>query len=334
MNPFALARLRAWMENQGFERFFVQQPENFSWLTGGGDNTVVAFRPVAAWLEVTPETVRLHASKIEAGRLLDEEAPGLEVLRYPWYSPPTPQGQSDLEHDLTTLRLVLSPAEQERYRALGREAAMALGESLRFADPGWSEYDLAGAISEELLSKGIQPLVLLVAGEERLFRYRHPIPTRRPLGRLFMGVICGRRHGLFANVSRLRSFGHLEARSLNEQICQVEAAALEASQPGATLGEVLEQIRSAYQRIGRAEEFENHHQGGLTGYRSREVLARPGNPTKLEVGMALAWNPSLPGAKVEDTFLITEHGLENLTQDPQWPMMQVAGRLRPMVLEG
>ena len=334
MNSFALTRLRAWMEGQGFTRFFVQQPENFAWLTGGGDNTVVTFRPVAAWLEVTPGGVRLHASQIEAGRLLDEEVPGLEVVRYPWYSPPAPQGPSDSEHDLTPLRLVLSPEEQARYRALGRDAAAALGESLRFADPGWSEYELAGAISEELLSKGIQPLVLLVAGEERLFRYRHPIPQQRPLGRLFMGVICGRRHGLIASVSRLRSFGHPEAQRLNRQVCQIEAAALEASRPGATLGEVLESIRAAYQAIGQPQEFENHHQGGLTGYRSREVLARPGNPTRLEPGMALAWNPSLPGAKVEDTFLLGETGLENLTFDPAWPSTQVNGRLRPMVLEG
>jgi len=334
MNTTALARLRSWMRTQGFGRFFVQQPENFAWLTGGGDNTVVSFRPVAAWLEITADAVRLHASQIEAGRLLDEEVWGIEVVRYPWYSPPSSEGPNDAEHDLTPLRLVLSKEEQDRYRALGLDAATALGESIRFADAGWSEYDLAGAIAEELWSKGIQPLVLLVAGEERLFRYRHPIPKQRPLGRLFMGVVCGRRHGLIANVSRLRSFGHPEAKSLNEQICQVEAAALNASQPGATLGEVLEKIRAGYGAIGRSSEFENHHQGGLTGYRSREVLARPGNPTRLEVGMALAWNPSLPGAKVEDTFLITEVGLENITADPQWPMTRIEGRLRPLVYEG
>jgi Xaa-Pro dipeptidase len=334
MNDLALTRLWAWMEAQGFARFFVQQPKNFAWLSGGGDNTVVTFRPAAAWLEVTLGSVRLHASQIEAGRLLDEEVMGLEVVRYPWYSPPAPEGPSDLEHDLTPLRLVLSPEEQARYRTLGREAATALGESLRFADPDWSEHELAGAIAEELLSRGIQPLVLLVAGEERLFRYRHPIPKQQRLGRLFMGVVCGRRHGLIANLSRLRSFGHPEAQRLNQQVCQVEAAALEASRPGATLGEVLERIRAAYKDTGHPQEFENHHQGGLTGYRSREVLARPGNPTQLEPGMALAWNPSLPGAKVEDTFLLTKQGLENLTLDPAWPMTSVDGRPRPMVLEG
>lgn len=321
------------MENHSFPRFFVQQPENFAWLTGGGDNTVVSFRPVSAWLEITSDTVRLHSSQIEAARLAEEEAPGLKVVRYPWYSPPAAQGPSDLEHDLTPLRLVLSREEQDRYRALGLDAAAALGEGIRSAKPDWSEYELAGAIGEGLLSRGIQPLVLLVAGEERLFRHRHPIPKMRPLGRLCMGVVCGRRHGLIANVSRLRSFGHPEAKALHKHVCQVEAAALRASQTGATLGQVLEKIRAGYSAIGRAQEFENHHQGGLTGYRSREVLALPGNPTRLEAGMALAWNPSLPGAKVEDTFLLTETGLENLTPDPRWPMMTVDNRLRPMVYQ-
>ncbi|WP_027882948.1 M24 family metallopeptidase [Meiothermus rufus] len=333
MNPTALHRLRTWMYAQGLKHFFLQQPENFAWLTGGGDNTVVAFRPAAAWLEVTPQAVRLHASQIEAERLLEEEAPGLELVRYPWFQPPTPQGPSDLEHDLTPLRLILSPEEATRYRALGQETATALGQALRAARPEWSERQLAGAIAEELHSRGIQPLVLLVAGEARVFRYRHPLPQPAPLGRLCLGVVCGRRHGLVASVSRLRSFGHPMAQLLNQQVAQVEAAALAASRAGASLGEVLEAIRAGYQAIGQAGAFEEHHQGGLTGYRPREVLARPHSPQRLEVGMALAWNPSLPGAKLEDTFLLTPQGLENLTFDPHWPSFALEGRLRPLVYE-
>lgn len=333
MNLTGLTRLRAWMAERSLERLFVSQPENFAWLSGGGENTVVAFRPVGAALEVTFDAVRLHSSRIEATRLREEELAGVEVVTYPWYKP-LPQGPSDAHHDLTALRLALSPEEQARYRLLGRDTAVALGESVRFADPTWSETDLAAAVSEELWAKGIQPLVLLVAGEERVFRYRHPVPKPRPLGRLFMAVVCGRRQGLIASVTRLRSFGHPQAASLNQAVCQVEAAILEASRPGATLGEVLQTAQAAYAELGQAEEFENHHQGGLTGYRPREVLAVPGEGTRLEVGMALAWNPSLPGGKVEDTFLLTESGLENLTLDPDWPMAPVEGRLRPRVYEG
>lgn len=333
MNSTALARLRGWMAERGLEQFFVQNPENFAWLTGGGENTVVAFRPVGATLEVTPGTVRLHSSRIEAPRLRDEELPDLEVITYPWYEA-LPRGPNDSIHDLTPLRLVLSAEEQDRFRLLGQETASTLGESVRFADPQWSEYDLAGAASEGLIAKGIQPLVLLVAGEERVFRYRHPVPKQSPLGRLSMAVVCGRRDGLVVSATRLRSFGHPEAKVLNEQVCQVEAAMLNASKPGATLGEVLGATKAAYAAIGKAEEFENHHQGGIAGYRPREVLAVPGEGTRLEVGMALAWNPSLPGGKLEDTFLLTDTGLENLTADPNWPSIKVEGRLRPLVYEG
>jgi len=77
---------------------------------------VDTFRPVGAWLEIIPDTIRLHSSQIEAGRLLDEEVAGMEVVRYAWYSPPSSGGPNDMEHDLTLLRLVLFQEERARYR--------------------------------------------------------------------------------------------------------------------------------------------------------------------------------------------------------------------------
>lgn len=320
------------MEGQSFSVFHIVRPENFAWLTGGGDNTVVAGEGVA-WLEVAEGKVRLHTSRIEAERMIDEEVSGVdEVISYPWHVVPGPGHPNDLEHDLTSLRLVLSPEEQERFRALGRDAARAVGEALRAARPEWTERKLAGAIAEEARSRGIQPVVLLVAGEERIFKYRHPLPKDRPLGRLAMAVICGRRDGLIANLTRLCSFGHPQIDALYKQVLFVEEAALDATRPGATLDDVLSAIRGAYRRLGRPEAFEDHHQGGLAGYRPREVLAVPGEKTRLQAGMAVAWNPSLPGAKVEDTFLITSEGLENLTSDPDWPSVEVEGHKRPDIL--
>jgi len=336
VNPTALQKLRGWMSRHGFERFFVQNPENFAWLSGGGDNTVVVNRPVA-WLEVpgpASAPVRLHTSRIEARRLAEEEVEGLEVVGHPWYSPPGLPRPNDSEHDLTPLRLVLSPEEQRRYRALGQDAARAVGQVMQDAEPDWTESELVGAVSSALYARGIQPVVLLAAGEERIFQYRHPLPKNRPLGKLGMAVLCGRRQGLIANVTRLKTWGHSEARGLMDHVLRVESAALSSTLPGKTLSEVFAALRGAYAAIGRPEAIEEHHQGGLTGYRPREMLATPSNPTVLEASMAVAWNPSLPGAKVEDTFLIGENGLENLTLDPHWPMLEVEGRLRPGLLEG
>jgi len=73
----------------------------------------------------------------------------------------------------------------------------------------------------------------------------------------------------------------------------------------------------------------DHHQGGPAGYTPRTFLATPSETRALTPGMAVAWNPSLPWAKSEDTFLIGESGtLENLTWDAAWPSTVVAGRAR------
>jgi hypothetical protein len=52
----------------------------------------------------------------------------------------------------------------------------------------------------------------------------------------------------------------------------------------------------------------------------------------VRVGQAFAWNPWAPGAKVEDTCLLTTSGLDMLTVDPGWPTVTVGGRARPEVL--
>jgi Xaa-Pro dipeptidase len=329
MDPEAWNRLRRFMEEMGFGRLFVARPENFAWLLGG-ENTLGMGEGVA-YLEVGEEVV-LHTSAIEHPRMVEEEAPGLPVRVHPWYAFPPPPSPSDLEHDLTPLRLVLSSRAQEAFRRLGREAAVAVGEVVRQARTDWKECELAGALAEALWARGIRPLLLLVAGEERLFRHRHPLPKDRPLGRAFMAVACAYRDGLVANLTRMVALDHPEVEARYRRVLEVERVALEASRPGATLGGVLAAIQRAYGEVGFPGAWEEHHQGGVGGFRSREVLATPGHPLALQVGMALAWNPSLAGAKVEDTFLLTEEGLLNLTEDPSWPTVEVGGRGRPDLL--
>ncbi len=332
MDLEALARLRAWMGARGFARFYVARPENFAWLTGGV-NALAPLGEGVGYLEVG-EGIRLHTTPPEHPRLVEEEALGLEAVLHPWYALPPPPGPSDLEHDLTPLRLVLTQRAQAVFRALGAKAARAVGEVVRTAQPRWRERTLAGALAEALWGEGIRPLLLLVAGEERLFRHRHPLPKDRPLGRAFMAVVCAEAGGLVASLTRMAAFGQQEVEALYKKVLRVEAEALSASRPGASLGAVLEAIRKGYEAVGHPGAFLEHHQGGVAGFRPRETFATPGHPLRLEPGMALAWNPSLPGAKVEDTFLLRDGGLENLTEDPFWPGVEVEGRRRPDLWRG
>ena len=82
----------------------------------------------------------------------------------------------------------------------------------------------------------------------------------------------------------------------------------------------------------RPDAWRDHHQGGPTGYLARERVATPGDDALLPAGAAVAWNPSLPGSKSEDTVLVRPDGrLEVVTFDPRWPTTEVAGRDRPAV---
>jgi Xaa-Pro aminopeptidase len=105
------------------------------------------------------------------------------------------------------LRLVLTPAEQERCRVLCRDAGTAIEETAEIVEPGMSELEITGVLAAETYDRGLVPIVVLVATDERVSRYRHPIPTARRLQQYALLVLCARRHGLVANVTRVVPFG-------------------------------------------------------------------------------------------------------------------------------
>ena len=50
---------------------------------------------------------------------------------------------------------------------------------------------------------------ILIATDERIFNFRHPLPTAKKLERYAMLILCGRQHGLVCSITRLVHFGHL-----------------------------------------------------------------------------------------------------------------------------
>jgi hypothetical protein len=52
----------------------------------------------------------------------------------------------------------------------------------------------------------------------------------------------------------------------------------------------------------------------MTGYASREVIANPAAEQEIKEGQAFAWNPSLEGAKAEETFVLGPDGPKILTR--------------------
>jgi Xaa-Pro aminopeptidase len=213
----------------------------------------------------------------------------------------------------------------ERYRALGRDAAVALESTARAVERGMSELEISGVLASECRSRDILPLVDLVGADDRIDRYRHPIPTERRVERTVMLAVTGRRAGLHASLTRFVSFGPVEPdrEARAPSTARVDARYLRASRPGASLAEVFAAGVDQYAREGYPGEEERHHQGGLTGYGGREIFATAAAGHVLEEHQALAWNPSITGTKSEDTVLVREGFQEILTRTGDWPELDV-----------
>ncbi len=346
-----LSRVRVLLE-AGLDAIVLRGPGPVAWLSAGGRTHIEATAALGvAAVVVTSDTVEVVTSVNEVDRLAAEELAGLEAKWrvLPWDTDLTtvlPAGQRvgsdvpyggcrDLAAPLEAARRALTVPEADRYRELGADAAVALTDACYRLDPGASEQHAAALVAAAMMERAIDPMVLLVAGAQRLAAHRHPLPTAARLGDRAMVVLCGRRHGLIANLTRLVSWGPLRADDDDAyaRLLEVDAAYNIATRTGATVGHVFTVGVGAYARAGLAvDEALNHHQGGPTGYATREWLATADSAAMVEERQPFAWNPSVPGLKCEDTVLAHADWPEVLTVDPRWPTRLVAGLARPLIL--
>lgn len=336
----------------------------FAWATAGGSNTVLlAAETGVAEVLVTETDAWILTDEIEVQRLKDEQLPNdsddsdgspYQLYVNPWakssqrevfvreateggkiLSDRPTQTESSLPQSLIHYRRALLPSELERYRQVGQLASQAMTEVLTQAQPAWTEYQLAGAGAEALWARGLHPVLTLAAGDRRLL-YRHPLPSREVIGRQAMLVFCARQYGLIISLTRFVYFGGLSDhdRTLHRSVAEIEAVALNHSQVGTPLNTIYNALAMAYAQYGYPNAIREHHQGGTAGYGAREVVATSETSDRLTANMILAWNPSIPGAKIEDTFLLNpDNSLENLSFDTQFPHIEVAGRRRAVPLD-
>ncbi|MBE3577644.1 MAG: M24 family metallopeptidase [Limnochordales bacterium] len=353
------ARVRTLLEEEGAQALLLNQRPDIAWFTGGADVHVARDEAPVAALLITAEKVFILTTEIEAARLQREEfAPVAgstiwQINARPWTRTLEEQletivsGRAVLTDDpafaaaaaaagntlwkyrpekIAALRYPLTPAEVERYRQGGRLVARALEEAARAVRRGQSELEIAADLDRRLQERGLEPTVTLVAADDRIRLFRHPIPTgTRVLSRCML-VTCARYFGLTIAATRLVQLGRLpvDLERRHQAVLQVEAAMLAASRPGVTMAEVYQTAVQAYAAQGFPGEERLHHQGGTIGYRNRDYRAEPGSTLRIHAWQAVAWNPSITGTKTEDTFLVTESGLELLSAgETGWPMINV-----------
>ncbi|HEX2112481.1 MAG TPA: M24 family metallopeptidase [Gaiellaceae bacterium] len=338
-------------ETAGFEGLVASTPASVRWLLCGRGRPVDTAAPDAGYAVVlVRERALVLTPNIEAGRAKTEERfeeLEYELISYPWHEGPAPAiarltagarvvSDTDLDASLASLRRRLSAEERGRYRAAAADAAAAMVNVVRCLSPEQRETEVAGELARETHARGFTAPVILVAGDARQKVHRHPVPTDARLGRHALVAVTAERDGLHTSLTRLVSFGpppH-ELVALVEAVAAVDAAVLTASVPGRTVGEAFDVLADAYAERGFPDEWRLHHQGGLTGYRGREVFAVAGSGALIPESCAVAWNPSITGgAKSEDTALVGPDGVEIVTRTAELPELTLDGITRPAIVE-
>ena len=347
-------RLRAMLAAEDLGGVLINAQHNFAWLTGGGTNGIDLSRSNGSCFVFVHADGRrfLIANNIEMPRLLEEEICecDFEPVELSWQaekaSVQTVLNAANsllvggtslatdlcLSHDLRVIEAQISPCrhqltepEIERYRRLGSEAGEVLRDTIADISPGETENEIAAKVRSKLLSAGIIPVVTLVGADERIVRYRHPVPTENVWRKTLLIAVCARRHGLIACLSRIICADEIpcDLQRRTEIAAKINATLYAGTRPGVTGSEIYGVAASAYADFGFAEAIDKHHQGGATGYRTRDWTAHPSSCETVKMHQAFAWNPSITGTKTEETGIVTPEGFEIITATPGFPKIDV-----------
>jgi Xaa-Pro aminopeptidase len=334
----------------------LKSQHNFAWITAGAANGIDLSRENgAASVFIRNDGKRfLLANNIEMTRMLSEEVSetDFELIEYSWQDEkagnlPIEKARgissgvvaTDIAMDasaptidglLSRCRCELTTEEVGRYQRLGQDAGKGLRRVFDKIAPGERENDIASKLRTELAVDDIYPVVTLVAADERIENFRHPVATSNPWREKLLLVVCARRGGLIASLSRIACSGKVSDR-LSEKTAAaayVNAHLWSSTQPGISGAELYNVAARAYAECGFADEINKHHQGGACGYRTREWVAHPKSKERVAINQAFAWNPSITGTKVEETAILTEEGIQTITGSPDFPMIatKVNGR--------
>lgn len=339
--------LREYLHLNGYQGILLLRRDTFSWITGGKINHIIRSTEFGmSALFITLDDKYCIANQVERYRMMEEEdlaGLGYSLLETDWWNEDYTgcirrhfgrvkiaadtdiTGADNVYEEIKKLRFSLLPEEIERYRKLCSACTVAVEETCREIRTGDTEHQVCASLVGKVMREGIEASVALVASDCRILRYRHPIDTEKKIEKYAMVVLCGRKYGLIANLTRFVHFGPLpeKIRRKFDLVRKVDAEMITNTVVGKSTSAIFTAAMQAYEEAGYKDEWKLLHQGGPTGYATRDFLATPFYDEVVRNNQAFTWNPSITGTKSEDTFLVNTNGFEVLTDSNNWPTAEV-----------
>jgi Xaa-Pro aminopeptidase len=345
-----ISSLRKLALDNKLDALILRRNPNLAWAISGRAHVPTTIDAACFDLVITENSVFAVTNAIEAPRLAAEEFPhGLDIKVVQWWegrshglpdgcvigSDQPGAGLADLGAEIEILRASLDEYDQARFVDISHRAALALGEAMKEVTSHDREIDVAARITSALWRHNLEISFLGVAGDSRVKRFRHPLPTEALIGSRASASICAKEKGLIASVTRIVTFGDVTSAEENEyaSLLEVEADLIDATIIGNPFSSVIDVATMSYEKHGfDKDEWHHHHQGGPTGFMPRDWPATQSSTRLIQENQAIAWNPTGKGWKVEETLLTYSSGNRLLTGDSLWPSRTVRGRIRPDLL--
>lgn len=233
----------------------------------------------------------------------------------------------DVEEPLREMRLIKSADEVTRMKRAIQLVEDSLREALKKVKPGVTEMEIVAELEfqmKRLGAEGPSFSTMVLAGEKSALPHGNPGSRQVQEGELLLFDIGVEADGYVSDITRTFAVGEIneQLREIYETVLAANEAAIAEIRPGVTFAHLDQTARDVIAAKGYGEYFMHRLGHGLgmdvheypsVHGQNQEVL-RAGMVFTIEPGIYL---PGVGGVRIEDDVLVTETGVEVLTQYPK-----------------
>ncbi len=343
------------LESYEYDALLLQRPENLAWFTSGGDFSRSGSSETIASLFVTRDARVVITNNASSSQIFEKELTGLgfQLKERPWYedrhvlindvcrgrnvaSDLPWKNVTDVSHQLSSLRLPLTPYEAEHIRELGKLVAHAAEATGRNFKQGMTEAEIAGQVAHRLVKKQVVPERIQVWADAKTMRYPHWSYGNKKVQDQCTISVVGRRFGLCTGVSRTVSFSKppKEFSDAYHRAALAQATGLYFSQPDWEVFEVWNRVERIYKKYQFPDDWRECEQGEITGYHACEAPFVPKSEFRLATRMPVFWHQTVGTTSLGDTILIGTERFELLTPMESWPVIKIEVKKQAIELPG
>lgn len=349
----AIKRLREYIDKNNIDAVILNRRSSFSWFSQGESSMNFYTDFGLVYIYIDKNDAFCYTSNNEAPRIEKEIFKGtIPVKTFSWAEGPQKNIQKLIEGkningdfsfpnikedfaNIKKLRYSLFDDQIEIAYELGKKSVYILEKTMKNIKAGLKEYQIEAEIRYAFGKENIELPVLLIASDNNLNIYRHPLPTNNMSNERFMAVLCPRYKGVVIALSRIVYFRKRteEEKKRDEIICKINNMLMNETNIGVNSKTLWDFMIKTYEEEGVKTEYLNHHQGGAIGFESREWILRPNLDETIRENQMIAYNPTLLGTKAEETLLMKGNGKEIITIGNDFPTLTHNGMTSTLPLE-